>query len=129
VIVLKDATLLGFRVPHHLCDSKSGYHAIKAYRDIVAGQEIKTFDMLPNFDRPLSKVLQQDTKCLLPDGIGIEDVPYLHSSEKLLLGLRSWVRYVRYVVSRIVGAKLDISTKFEEKFIYLSAREANVKKN
>jgi hypothetical protein len=45
------------------------------------------------------------------------------------LGLDLGYAMLDKVVSRIVGAKLDISTKFEEKFIYLSAREANVKKN
>jgi hypothetical protein len=119
VTVLKDATLLGFRVPHHLCDGESVFHVIKTYRDIVAGQQIRTFVMPPDIDHPLSQVLQQDTEFPLPNGLGTEDVPYLHPSEKLLVGLRPWVHYVGYAVSRMVGAKLGISPKFEEKFIHL----------
>jgi hypothetical protein len=117
VTVLKDATLLGFRVRHHLCDGGSRNQVITAYRDIIAGKQIKTSILLP--DTPLSKTLEE-VKAPLPSGIKIEDTPYLYPNEKYMLGVLSWVRFFRHAISRTVGAKLGISSMGSKaRFIHL----------
>lgn len=55
VTSLNDATILGFRVPHHLCDGESVYQVIKAYRDTVAGEQIKTLITPPDTALQLPK--------------------------------------------------------------------------
>ena len=35
-----DATLLGFRLPHHLCDGQSIFNVVKAYCDLVCNNPI-----------------------------------------------------------------------------------------
>jgi len=89
--VLKNTTLLGSRVHHHLCDGASQPQAIKGNRDIVAGKQIATSILLS--DTPLSEPLQQETKFPLPSGIRTEDSPYLYPNEKYQLGVRPWVRF------------------------------------
>jgi hypothetical protein len=108
VTILKDATLLGFRAPHDLCDGESMYHIVKGYRDLLGGENIPTLVMPPDVDRPLSEILKQDTKITLPAGIGTEGISYLNPNENLLLGFPAWIRYVGHAVSKMIGAKLGI---------------------
>jgi hypothetical protein len=117
VTCLNDATLLGFRVPHHLCDGESVYHVIKTYRDIVAGEQIKTLITPPDTALPLSKVIKKDAEFPLPGGLG--DNPFLQPNYKLLTGIRPWAHHVGYAVGRMIGAKLGICQKSEEKLIHL----------
>ncbi|KAN0092492.1 hypothetical protein V8E51_018339 [Hyaloscypha variabilis] len=118
VTCLNDATLLGFRVPHHFCDGESVYHVIKAFRDIVAGQKIKTLINCPDVDQPLSLLLGKETKFPIHE-FELDDAPYLHPREKLLAGIGPWVHYVGYAISRMIGAKIGITQKSEEKLIHL----------
>lgn len=62
--------------------------------------------------------MEKDSRVPL-DGIGLEDAQFLHPTEKLLTGIRPWTRYVGYAVSRMVGAKIGLCQKSEEKLIYL----------
>lgn len=119
VTCLNDATLLGFRIPHHFCDGESVYHVIQGYCDIVAGQKCKTLINPPDVEFPLSKFLEKNTKFPLPAGLGIDDVPFLHPNEKLLTGIRPWVHYVGYAVAKMIGAKLGLAQKSEEKLVHL----------
>ncbi|PMD31654.1 hypothetical protein L207DRAFT_190766 [Hyaloscypha variabilis F] len=118
VTCLNDATLLGFRVPHHFCDGESVYHVIKAFRDIVAGQKIKTLINCPDVDQPLSLLLGKETKFPIHE-FELDDAPYLHPRGKLLAGIGPWVHYVGYAISRMIGAKIGITQKSEEKLIHL----------
>ena len=122
VTLLQDATLLGFRMPHHFCDGESTYHVVKAYRDLIAGEKIPTLIPPPDVDHPLSEILKNDTNITLPAGVGLEDVSYLDPNENLLLGFPAWIRYVGYAVGKMVGAKLGRSAKSEEKFIHLPGK-------
>jgi hypothetical protein len=118
VTVLKDATLLGFRVHHYLCDGASRGQAIKAYRDIIAGKQIATSILLP--DTPLSKLLQKEVMSPLPSGIRTEDTPYLYPNEKYQLGVRPWIHFLGHATYRTVGAKLGIyGMKSKVRFIHL----------
>ncbi|KAE9368994.1 hypothetical protein N431DRAFT_547800 [Stipitochalara longipes BDJ] len=119
VTSLNDATLLGFRVPHHMCDGESVYHVIKAYCDIIAGEKIKSLINPPDVDLPLSKVLEKDSKFPLPARLGNEDTQYLQPSEKLLTGFLPWAHYVGYAVANMTGAKLGLQQKSDEKLIFL----------
>jgi hypothetical protein len=109
VTCLSDATLLGFRIPHHFCDGESVYQVIQSYRDIIAGQKIKTLINPPDVDLPLSKVLNKETRFQLPDRLGLDDAPFPHPNEKLLTEIRPWIHYVGYAIGRMISAKLGIS--------------------
>jgi hypothetical protein len=122
VSVLEDATLLGFRVPHHFCDGESVYAIVKAYCATIAGEKVASLVMPPDVDRPLSSVLKEDTGITLPTGMGTEGVPYLYPNENLCLGFGPWIRYVGYAVSRMVGSKLGIFPKSREQFIHLPGK-------
>ncbi len=117
---MNNATLLGFRIPHHFCDGASVYHVIKSYCEIIAGQKVKTLVDPPDGVLPLSKVLENDTKFPLAAGLGTEDVPFLHPNEKLLNGIRPWAYYVGYAVAKMIGVKLGLAQKSGEKLIHLS---------
>lgn len=120
--MLKDATLLGFRIPHHLCDGESVYHVIQAYRHIVSGQQIKTLVPAPDVETPLSEVLEMESKVPLPAGTELEGVPYLKPEEKLRVGVVPWVKYVGYAVGKMLGAKLGVSERAKEKLIHLPGK-------
>jgi hypothetical protein len=49
ITVLHDATLLGFRMAHHLCDAESTFNIIKAFADLVSGRETPDL-VLPSSD-------------------------------------------------------------------------------
>ena len=122
VSVLEDATLLGFRVPHHFCDGESVYDIVKAYCDTITGEKVASLVMPRDIDCPLSSVLEEDTGVTLPTGMGIEGVPYLYPNENLCLGFGPWIRYVGYAISRMVGSKLGIFPKSREQFIHLPGK-------
>ncbi|KAH6905455.1 hypothetical protein BKA70DRAFT_1153136 [Coprinopsis sp. MPI-PUGE-AT-0042] len=61
VTILRDATLLGMRFSHHLCDGQACYDIAKAYCDIV------------NDRAPLNLIPPPDISCFLSEKINGED--------------------------------------------------------
>ena len=95
---------------------------MKAYCATIAGEKVASLVMPRDVDRPLSSILKEDTGVALPTGMEIEGVPYLYPNENLCLGFGSWIRYVGYAVSRMVGSKLGIFPKSREQFIHLPGK-------
>lgn len=120
VTVLEDATLLGFRVPHHLCDGQSAYDIVKAYAMLVAGRRISDLIPPPDIDVPLSSLVDKRASPSLSTEILDEKVPFLLPEDKLSLGFSAWLRYVGYAAAKMIGAKLGIKSQYsEEKYIHL----------
>lgn len=120
VTVLTDATLLGFRVPHDLCDGGSLYEIIKAYRAIIAGTETPQFVPPPDIGRPMSKMLRDDPGVPLPLGVSIENVQLLNPNEAYLAGFGPFLRFVVYLFWVMFARKLGLMTRSEERLIHLS---------
>lgn len=116
VTVLKDATLLGFRVAHHFCDGEGLYDIIKAYCDIIWDRPIPDLILPPDTKVPLSSLVQG--KDSLPENVD-EDIRLPHPSKNFAFGFRSLLLVIGYIFLRLFAGWLGILPSSEWKYIHL----------
>jgi hypothetical protein len=120
VTILRDATLLGFRVPHHFSDGQSIYDIIKGYCDLVSDRPIPTVTLPPAITTPLSACVQGEDS--LPASVSSESAPFVDAAENFAIGTIAVVKYVWNWLSRDIAAKLGFGDKTEERYIHLPGK-------
>jgi hypothetical protein len=118
VTVLTDATLLGFRVPHHLCDGQSTFTVVKAYCDLVSNRPIPKLVPSPDITTPLST--QVEGKDSLPAGISMENARFLNPAENLAVGNLYLAQNLGYLMGQGFGRLVGVVPQTEERYIHLS---------
>ncbi|TFK37075.1 hypothetical protein BDQ12DRAFT_685767 [Crucibulum laeve] len=116
VTVMNDATLLGFRIPHHFADGKSTFDIVQAYCDTVAGKTIPTITLPP--DIPMSALVHgEDT---LPKSVA-EHAPNVHPEDNFSLGLIGYLKFVGSTLYKVIAPKVGLEEQGLEQFVHLPA--------
>ncbi|KAL4973304.1 hypothetical protein BDW66DRAFT_153973 [Aspergillus desertorum] len=112
VTSLDDATLLGFRFVHSLCDGQSAYEIIKYFCELLSGRPIPGFSLPPDtLGARISDLVQQGTK--------ESSAPsQLERSIFVTSKLRALQLHGRYLLLR-VQELLSLSPKLTYRLIYL----------
>jgi hypothetical protein len=119
VTVLKDATLLGFRFPHHFVDGNSQYELIQVYCDLVANKKIPTITVPPDVETPLSNlVLGTDN---LPAVVRSGRGAFVDPSENVSVGFWPLMKFIAAALSRTLLSKIGLNAKDELRFIHIPA--------
>ncbi|KAF8990938.1 hypothetical protein BDQ17DRAFT_1313625 [Cyathus striatus] len=114
VTVLLDATLLGFRFSHHLCDGQACFDTINAFCDIVNGRPIPKLIPPPDIHSFLSEQVEGEDH--LPPGVHPDPV---RPEDSVTVGLQGVVMYLAILILRMVMVRLGLREGDEERLIHL----------
>ncbi|KAI5844027.1 hypothetical protein DFP73DRAFT_75213 [Morchella snyderi] len=129
VTLLQDATLLGFRVPHHLVDGKGMFEIVSAYATTLS----RGTESLPQLVLPLDvHVLRGNGS----EGVklselveGKDDLPetvkegarFVDPRENFTTGLWSLVKFiVRLLVNQVLRPMVGLGEKGEDRYVHVS---------
>lgn len=121
VTVLRDATLLGFRTPHYLCDAKSIYNIVKGYSDLISGRDILDL-VLPSDTEELPPDNEKVVNDLKPAGISTGDALLFTPPTAYNLSFRSSIRWAVACLVQVISGKLRTPNCCREKYIYVSEK-------
>ncbi|KAI5776256.1 hypothetical protein EDC01DRAFT_715175 [Geopyxis carbonaria] len=116
VTLLKDATLLGFRMPHQLCDGQSVYDVVKAYSHLIAGKPISRIVLPPDVKTPLSALVEGSDS--LPENVR-KNAPFVHPAENFAVGVSPLVKYIGHALLGVASAKIGWGEGERERYIHL----------
>ncbi|KAF8990942.1 hypothetical protein BDQ17DRAFT_1433430 [Cyathus striatus] len=117
VTTLEDATLLGFRFPHHLFDGQACYDAIHAYVSILSGRSIPQLIPPPDIESLLSESVRGEDK--LPPSV--RPHPHVDLRSNYTLGFWGFAIYIFMSFFNSLRAALGLEEKDEEKMVHLPA--------
>jgi len=121
VTILKDASLLGFRIPHILADAESVHRILEAYASLISKPTSKISKLVdpPDVIHPLSELVKSDTGVKVPKGMGVEGIPNLLIGESFAIGLVAWCWFFFCFALKTFKLNLFKLTRAQERFIYL----------
>ncbi|KAF9002295.1 hypothetical protein BDQ17DRAFT_1243465 [Cyathus striatus] len=115
VTILTDATLLGFKFVHHLCDGESYYDVAKAYCNLLSGRPIPQLIPPPDITSLLSKSIEGEDN--LP--FNIRSNQYIHPKMDYTIGYLAHLKLLGLSILKVAVAKLMFGEKDEHKMIHL----------
>ncbi|KAF8990939.1 hypothetical protein BDQ17DRAFT_1433427 [Cyathus striatus] len=115
VTVLLDATLLGFRLTHHLCDGEACFDVVKAYSDLINGRRVPELVPPPDIESYLSEQVHGED--CSPPTVSPDNSAWIEKN--LSVGVVAILMYTYVLVVRLIMVRLGLRESDEERMIHL----------
>lgn len=118
ITVLNDATLIGFRTSHYMCDAEGIYNIAQAYTDLISGKQIP--DLVAPVISPLLSDITPDTTTTQSTGISTGHALILRPNYSHNTGILVFIQFAILIILQMIWDKLGLPNSSEQKYIYLS---------
>ncbi|KAF8991436.1 hypothetical protein BDQ17DRAFT_281308, partial [Cyathus striatus] len=118
VTALEDATLLGFRLSHHLFDGQGTFNIVKAYADVINGNLKLIPRLIPPSDihTLLSGMVEGEDS--LPPSVNPNN-PYVHPKANYTLGFIGLFMFIWITLLNMSLAKIGVTEREMEKCVHI----------